>query len=110
MKLDPWLALALATAYAPAAPAADPHPVVSYSKKAKFEDVREALGPRIHSANSSGVLPTTSKPCLPSRSRTSEVRIALTVSPLSRSTISRGVAAGANQWHRFTRFAHAHRL
>jgi uncharacterized protein (DUF302 family) len=37
------LALALLALLAAPAPAADPHPVVAYSKKAKFEDVRDDL-------------------------------------------------------------------
>jgi uncharacterized protein (DUF302 family) len=41
MKIHRWLTLALLAAWATAAPAADPHPVVAYSKKAKFEDVRD---------------------------------------------------------------------
>ena len=37
------LVFALLTALSTAVPAADPHPVVSYSKAAKFEDVRDDL-------------------------------------------------------------------
>ena len=37
------LALALAMAFCAAAQAADPNPVVTYAKKAKFEDVRDDL-------------------------------------------------------------------
>ncbi len=41
MKSIRMLALAFAAAWALAAQGADPNPVVSYSKKAKFEDVRD---------------------------------------------------------------------
>src|SRR6267142_1871551 len=49
---------------------------------------------RIQRENSCGELATTSKPCLPSSSRTSWARIPFTVSALRRLTTSAGVAAG----------------
>jgi len=50
----------------------------------------------IISANCSGVLDTGSTPCVAKRSRISALCSALAVSVLSRSTIYRGVPAGAS--------------